>query len=390
MMEEMSNLDNFNQNNSICQIHHSESWNTNDSTNHSRIENGQNVVNFQNIDSEVVTSKDHEQVFDYSIASSSTDLSSANITMRERIHLHNQISWDEAAKQDILIVHCRETTGELHKQKLGSGSRGKCIKVGDMWFTPTEFESMAGRGSSKDWKRSIRFGGHMLQKLIEDGNLAPHAISCTCGGCTGDTNAPYGPIRLFTPHRRKRNENELNNSLVTESKISHIRNFGNNSMDSQSVYVMSSNQNNCNGHSTTVIQHDSTMNTNIWNQIEELTNALISNAQQIKYLVEQIKLHPECMDQSSQNSNAKQKTETLNVLKRAINDVRSDRDTIINQIFSQLRPEISLKVCSNCAREASLECTICRRTFYCSPYCQQKDWTNHLNHCINNSNKNIE
>ena len=39
--------------------------------------------------------------------------------------------WQEAMNSDVLIVRCREEVGEMHKNKLGSGGRGKCIKVGD-------------------------------------------------------------------------------------------------------------------------------------------------------------------------------------------------------------------------------------------------------------------
>ena len=68
-----------------------------------------------------------------------------------------------------------------------AGGRGKCIRtVEGLWYTPNEFEALAGRASSKDWKRSIRFGGRTLQCLIEDGLLMPHATSCTCAACCDD------------------------------------------------------------------------------------------------------------------------------------------------------------------------------------------------------------
>ena len=54
------------------------------------------------------------------------------------------------------------------------------------WFTPSEFEAYSGRSSSKDWKRSIHYGGRTLQCLIEDGILEPHATSCTCSACCND------------------------------------------------------------------------------------------------------------------------------------------------------------------------------------------------------------
>lgn len=64
---------------------------------------------------------------------------------------------------EVLPVRCKTTTAELYKSRLGSGGRGRCIKYKDQWFTPSEFEHLCGRGSSKDWKRSIRFGGRSLQ-----------------------------------------------------------------------------------------------------------------------------------------------------------------------------------------------------------------------------------
>lgn len=39
-------------------------------------------------------------------------------------------SWDAVMNAEVLTVRCRNETAELHKSKLGSGGRGKCIKVG--------------------------------------------------------------------------------------------------------------------------------------------------------------------------------------------------------------------------------------------------------------------
>lgn len=95
-------------------------------------------------------------------------------------------SWVETANMPVLPVRCKNTSAELHKQKFGSGGRGKCIKYGTKWYTPSEFEALCGRASSKDWKRSIRFGGRSIQVLIDEGILTPHATSCTCGACCDD------------------------------------------------------------------------------------------------------------------------------------------------------------------------------------------------------------
>lgn len=95
-------------------------------------------------------------------------------------------SWTETANMPVLPVRCKNTSAELHKNKFGSGGRGRCIKYGIEWYTPSEFEALCGRASSKDWKRSIRFGGRSIQALIDEGILTPHATSCTCGACCDD------------------------------------------------------------------------------------------------------------------------------------------------------------------------------------------------------------
>lgn len=38
--------------------------------------------------------------------------------------------------------------------------------------------------------------------------------------------------------------------------------------------------------------------------------------------------------------------------------------------------------CANCNREALAECSLCRRTPYCSTFCQRKDWSNHQVECV--------
>lgn len=81
-------------------------------------------------------------------------------------------SWSDAANAVVLPVRCKNTSAELHKSRFGSGGRGRCIKLGNSWYTPSEFEALCGRASSKDWKRSIRFGGRSLQTLIDEGKVS--------------------------------------------------------------------------------------------------------------------------------------------------------------------------------------------------------------------------
>lgn len=96
----------------------------------------------------------------------STNVTTAGVTNTSVVG-----SWSDAASAAVLPVRCKNTSAELHKTRFGSGGRGRCIKLGNSWYTPSEFEALCGRASSKDWKRSIRFGGRSLQTLIDEGTF---------------------------------------------------------------------------------------------------------------------------------------------------------------------------------------------------------------------------
>ncbi|XP_076641354.1 deformed epidermal autoregulatory factor 1 isoform X2 [Halictus rubicundus] len=127
-------------------------------------------------------------------------------------------SWSESANLAVLPVRCKNTNAELHKSRFGSGARGRCIKLGQEWYTPSEFEALCGRASSKDWKRSIRFGGRSLQTLIDEQILKPHATSCTCAACCDDDSAT-GPVRLFTPYKRRKRTRDTSDGDAPTRKI---------------------------------------------------------------------------------------------------------------------------------------------------------------------------
>lgn len=112
--------------------------------------------------------------------------------MQQQVNNNNSSQdWPESTGVEVLPIRCKTTTAELHKNRLGSGGRGRCIKHKDSWLTPSEFEQLCGRGSSKDWKRSIRYGGRSLQALIDEGILTPHATSCTCSACCDDDASKF-------------------------------------------------------------------------------------------------------------------------------------------------------------------------------------------------------
>ncbi|CAG08761.1 unnamed protein product [Tetraodon nigroviridis] len=132
----------------------------------------------------------------------------------------SKYNWDPSVYNNELPVRCRNTSGVLYKNRLGSGGKGRCIRHSQQWFSPTEFEGLAGRASSKDWKRSIRYAGRPLLCLIQERILNPHAASCTCAACCDDlAECPKdaesqvaenvtmtGPVRLFVPYKRRKKD----------------------------------------------------------------------------------------------------------------------------------------------------------------------------------------
>lgn len=98
----------------------------------------------------------------------------------------NAESLTDHAMSEVLPIRCKDTNAEMHRSRFGSGGRGRCIRFKDEWLTPSEFERRCGRGSSKDWKRSIKSGGVDIQTLINGNVLKPHANSCSCSICCDD------------------------------------------------------------------------------------------------------------------------------------------------------------------------------------------------------------
>ncbi|XP_036943830.1 nuclear body protein SP140-like protein [Acanthopagrus latus] len=77
--------------------------------------------------------------------------------------------WTWAIYKSQLPVTCGHQKGFLNRRRLAEGE--KCIVVDKQWFTPNEFERLAGRESFKNWKVSIRCEGTTLGKLIQEGHL---------------------------------------------------------------------------------------------------------------------------------------------------------------------------------------------------------------------------
>lgn len=344
-------------------------------------------------------------------------------------------NWDESVHEPELLVRCRNVCGYLHKNKFGSGGRGRCIKSGTRWYTPSEFEALCGRANSKDWKRSIRYAGRTLLCLIEDGILMPHATSCTCAACCDDM-VVSGPVRLYTPYKRKRKEEALTAGRSSDEPPEKLPPLApkpappkaNDFVVTLAPTVVSDTTarvlvgslvdsgvvTNSGVVETTAVAtprlaptvSDLTEQRQWW-QLEEMVKNLVKQVQELQKQVDVVKVQSvaarEAALQQLRVQLENEKKEALNnawveaqmSLSRGVMEARSEKEASSTQESAQLpasaadaqgtRGSIDKslvpKRCANCDREALLECTGCHRVSYCGAFCQRKDWSAHQENC---------
>ncbi|XP_011300576.1 deformed epidermal autoregulatory factor 1 isoform X1 [Fopius arisanus] len=304
-------------------------------------------------------------------------------TETEQIHVttansQSICSWSESANMAVLPVRCKNTNAELHKSRFGSGGRGRCIKLGSDWYTPSEFEAACGRASSKDWKRSIRFGGRSLQTLIDENILKPHATSCTCAACCDDDSAT-GPVRLFTPYKRRRRAREISDGETPSRKIkSDNSRDGSNNDESdnetavegkdvwpQFVENLVVHQGAEHDQVIQAVHTENGQSDDVFKKLDDMSTKMLKLAYEFKRTVEEAK-----------EINRQQRRE------QALVAQLGGRGDVIETVGLQPAPNSHNKKCANCNREAYAECSLCRRTPYCSTFCQRKDWGSHQVECV--------
>ncbi|XP_067142326.1 deformed epidermal autoregulatory factor 1 homolog isoform X2 [Centruroides vittatus] len=349
-------------------------------------------------------------------------------------------NWDPSVHDSVLPVRCRNVSGELHKNRFGSGGRGRCIKVGENWYTPSEFEALCGRGNSKDWKRSIRYAGRTLQCLIEEGILQPHATSCTCTACCDDTTmvsggTVSGPIRLFTPYKRRKREDGSVKRLLSQESVksggetppaneSMVVTLAPTLSASETIQVVTAT---VDGAESVIVTPVSTPQTprlastqldfseqRQWWQLEEMVKNLVHQVQELQKQVEAVRSQGvaarEASLQQLRIQMEKEKAEAINNcrieaqvnLSKAILEVKNEKDAALQQLLEHAKEEIkeklegvimerseTVKKCANCNRESLFECTSCHQVTYCGTFCQQKDWPNHEKDCTKSKEESI-
>ncbi|KAL7644507.1 UNVERIFIED_CONTAM: hypothetical protein RMT77_005339 [Armadillidium vulgare] len=330
-------------------------------------------------------------------------------------------SWKEAAQQEVLHVYCRKITGELHKNRFGSGAKGKSIRVGKVWLTPSEFEAHCGRSASKDWKRSIRFQGQTLQTLIEGGFLQVHASSCSCAVCLEDTLAA-GPVRLYQQCKRRRkirvedmkplkicNSQEYSSCETTITlPVSELNPLSNTSPAVTTIAEVT----------VDISSLESVSNQlpldRAWDQMSEAFYSLEKNARKAREMFESLRERTTRELDEQRRILLQEKEEAVNQAKieahlssmerpaesEFLVEVRNNEDetceegevnstttlqpVMIDALTTSI-PNLAAchekKKCVNCNRECSMECSSCRRKWYCSLFCQRRDWPSHRDEC---------
>lgn len=70
----------------------------------------------------------------------------------------------------VMQVRCKAVNALLYVNKYESGSKGKCILVGDDWMTPNEYEEKSG-SKAKKYLSSIKCLGRPLRAYVNSGEL---------------------------------------------------------------------------------------------------------------------------------------------------------------------------------------------------------------------------
>ena len=102
----------------------------------------------------------------------------------------------------VIGVTCGDCRAEFHVDRLvdglgpvsnsiGTSRTSLCVRTvdgedGGVWMTPNQFQRASGRGTARDWKRSIKHHGVSLKSLLSKAVLSFDAASpgCRCNLCT--------------------------------------------------------------------------------------------------------------------------------------------------------------------------------------------------------------
>ena len=337
-----------------------------------------------------------------------------------------------------LFQSCGNKSGTLHPDRLGSGSKGKCIHCENSvtkWFTPKEFEKFGGRETSKDWKRSVKLEGKPFYFFLNSGELKIHAFNCYCQICSGQdggesSEGTPGPIKFFCPPNRKRRaEDELTMpSMVSRSQSANATCSGYEtdpndmsqllSLISQSIdnankneEIKNNEEDEENPECSLTVTPQSQISSEVENSgiILSPSSSGPSHSQShyhkgIKMTIDQISRKTKIIEEgisslagllSGMKSEISSLKHMMNQYEKSLtatpsrpmsSDFKSAITDTLAQVLSQSELNKSRKRedtghCANCNRPAPFKCGRCNLVRYCSEFCQQRDWPIHNKIC---------
>ena len=114
-----------------------------------------------------------------------------------------------------LFVTCGPNKAVLYLERLDKGSKGASILFDNWWLTPNEFQKISGRGTAKDWKRSIKHHGRSLKLLMAKNMLFLNPPQCKCEYCVSDASGGEGDNGV-----KKEGEADVENKAREEAMTS--------------------------------------------------------------------------------------------------------------------------------------------------------------------------
>lgn len=349
------------------------------------------------IPSHSITTSPPIVIADRKRALDSDSSTSGNYAMDDEIQLLNKTEEDELyqtiASSEKLPITCRKKHAVLHKSKMGSGRNGKCIYFQNAWFTPSEFEHHCGLEGSKDWKRSLRYGGKPVMTLIQKGYLRPHATSCTCGICSDDTSLT-GPIKYFTPFsRRKRTvfpSGQCMSNAPRRLQECDVKIYEQQRGVLSSLSSLNDGVTQIPDELLDLVQ---STNTPFYKIIKYIFQAVNKVAADDRHSWEKLKIQAdEIFEKYAKLQEAIEKTKSEceerrnSLLQDIITTLKTcnySTDTIPAKSLRIEKPledqdevpdDEATEICQACGQPANSECTGCHKATYCSTDCQEKDW----------------
>ncbi|SPJ09244.1 MYND finger protein,putative [Plasmodium sp. DRC-Itaito] len=122
---------------------------------------------------------------------------------------------------------------------------------------------------------------------------------------------------------------------------------------------------------------------------DEIKNDVLKNKKDIMSLFNNIRIKKELLKNISEVYLCIYEFDQENKRNKNKSSEKEEHKKIIKQEEEKINEtekkqnDVECYVCNNCKELAELQCSQCKKTYYCSKECQMKDWINHRNVCSN-------